>query len=69
MATLRSSGHSVRIADLYAAQFEPSLSRLELEQHRVPVEGKDADTVHDLAEYSADLTWCDALVLVYPTWC
>jgi putative NADPH-quinone reductase len=68
ISTLESSGHSVRVADLYGSGFDPALSRRELAQHGLPVESKDADSVAALADDVDALTWCDTLILVYPTW-
>jgi NAD(P)H dehydrogenase (quinone) len=59
---LRRGGAEVRINDLYADGFDPTFSALEREQHLCP--GADAS----LKRYVEDLTWCDTLVLVYPTW-
>jgi NAD(P)H dehydrogenase (quinone) len=63
MMGLRSAGHQVRLTDLYAEGFEPALSAWEHEHHLDPPEHKP-----DLARHFDDLRWCDALVLVYPTW-
>jgi putative NADPH-quinone reductase len=67
MAGLQQGGHSIRLSDLYADGFDPALSAVEranqLVDHREHPEVRPA-----LQGYIDDLTWCDTLVLVYPTW-
>lgn len=60
---LRAAGHEVRVTDLYADEFEPAFSAWERTNHLSPPETKPA-----IAAYAEKLRWCDALVLVYPTW-
>jgi len=60
---LRAAGHEVRVTDLYAQGFEPQLSAWERVHHLAPPDTKPA-----IAQHADDLRWCDALVLVYPTW-
>lgn len=67
VAGLRAAGHEVRLTDLYAEGFRPELSAWERVHHLDPPEAKLAE-VPDLARHADDLRWCDALVLVYPTW-
>lgn len=67
LAGLRAAGHEVRLTDLYAEGFRPELSAWERVHHLDAPEAK-YDEVPDLARHAADLAWCDALVLVYPTW-
>ena len=63
LARLRAAGAEMRVRDLYAEGFAPVLTRAEWQGYldspanRAPV----ADAV-------ADLTWCDTLIFVYPTW-
>ena len=57
------SMHDVRVTDLYAEGFCPELSAWERTHHLDPPETKPA-----IAEYAANLRWCDSLVFVYPTW-
>ncbi len=63
LAKLDSAGAEVRLTDLYARGFDPSLTAHELESYedtaanQAPVQG-DCD----------DLAWCDTLIFVYPTW-
>ena len=60
---LRAAGAEVRLHDLYAAGFDPVLSRPEhegyedVETNRTPVDRE-----------VTDLLWCDTLIFVYPTW-
>lgn len=63
LAGLHAAGHDVRVSDLYADGFVPELSAWERTNHLAPPETKP-----DIAEYAANLRWCEALVLVYPTW-
>ena len=62
LAGLQAAGHEVRLLDLYADGFVPELSKWEREHHLA-----SPDTKPDIARHAADLQWCDALVLVYPT--
>lgn len=63
LAGLQAAGHEVRLLDLYAEGFTPELSAWEREHHL-----DDPSEKPDIARHAADLQWCDALVLVYPTW-
>jgi putative NADPH-quinone reductase len=60
---LAAAAAEVRLRDLYAEGFDPTLSAREHEiyedeaQNRLAVEG-----------HCADLAWCDTLIFVYPTW-
>ena len=60
---LTGGGHEVRVADLYAESFDPTLSLREVLDHLHPATSNPA-----IAGYCADLTWCDTLVFIYPTW-
>jgi NAD(P)H dehydrogenase (quinone) len=60
---LEAAGHRVRTSDLYADGFEPvftSSAALDdlMPKHEYPL----------VAEYCANLRWCEALVFIYPTW-
>ena len=60
--TLRAEGNVVREHDLYAERFDPLFTAEDHERHLQP-------GVHpSLAGHADDLRWCEALVLVYPTW-
>jgi len=63
LAGLHAAGHDVRVTDLYAEGFTPELSAWERTHHLDPPSTKPAITT-----YADNLRWCDALVLVYPTW-
>jgi putative NADPH-quinone reductase len=63
VAGLDAAGHDVRLLDLYADRFVPELSAWERDHHL-----DSPDSKPQIAPYAADLQWCDALVLVYPTW-
>lgn len=63
LAGFAAAGHEVRVTDLYADDFNPLLSAFERANHLAPPETKP-----DILPYAELLQWCDALVLVYPTW-
>jgi NAD(P)H dehydrogenase (quinone) len=62
VATLERGGHVVHVVDLYADGFDPCLTADERAHHREP------GVSPTLQSYADDLRWCDALLLVYPTW-
>jgi putative NADPH-quinone reductase len=64
---LERGGHSVRMSDLYADGFEPALS-LDEKTNQLVDHREHPEVRPSLAGYIDSLTWCDTLVLVYPTW-
>jgi len=56
------AGHEVRVCDLYADGFDPTMTAEERRTHKEP------GVAPDLQRYADDLGWAEALVLVYPTW-
>jgi NAD(P)H dehydrogenase (quinone) len=52
----------VRVNDLYADGFDPVVSPAERRAHL------DDGVDPSIRSYADDLTWCDAVILVYPTW-
>ena len=64
---MSAKGHDVKVFDLYDDQFNPVLSAFERQNHAAPLEPK-LDKISDLVPYIDALKWCNALVLVYPTW-
>lgn len=64
---MMTQGHDVRVFDLYEDNFNPVLSAFERQNHAAPL-GPKLDKIVDLVPYIDSLKWCDALVLVYPTW-
>lgn len=64
---LERGGHSVRMSDLYADGFEPALS-LDEKTNQLVDHREHPEVRPSLAGYIDNLTWCDTLVLVYPTW-
>lgn len=60
---LNDAGHEVRMSDLYADDFEPTMNGQEWRDHPALTEIQA-----DIAEYCDNLRWCDALVFIYPTW-
>ena len=63
LAGFAAAGHEVRVSDLYADDFDPVLSAFERANHLAPPETKTA-----ILPYAHHLQWCEALVLIYPTW-
>ncbi len=59
---LATTGHDVRLTDLYADGFTPEMSADERRTHKIP------GVAAELQSYADDLAWAEALVLVYPTW-
>ncbi len=62
LTALDRSRSDVRVHDLYADGFVPELTADEHRSHLEP------GVSPDLVRYADDLTWCDTLILVYPTW-
>ena len=62
VAALDRSGHVVRVTDLYAEGFDPCFDEHDRRTHLEP------GAAAPMRRHADDLRWCDALVLVYPTW-
>jgi putative NADPH-quinone reductase len=62
LGALEHAGHVVRATDLYAEEFDPCFDEHDRRTHLEP------GTTPALQRHADDLRWCDALVLVYPTW-
>ena len=62
LTALDRAGHVVRVTDLYAGGFDPCFDEHDRRTHLEP------GTAPALQRHADDLRWCDALVLVYPTW-
>ena len=60
---LNNAKAEVRLIDLYAQNFDPILSAMELEGYEAC-----PDNVAPVAQHVDDLRWCDTLIFVYPTW-
>lgn len=60
-------GHDVHHHDLYAESFNPVFSAYERVNHVGNIDEK-LRHLPELVPHVEDLQWCDALVLVYPTW-
>jgi NAD(P)H dehydrogenase (quinone) len=67
LTDLVQSGHDVRHRDLYAEHFNPVFSAFERTNHNAPIAIK-TNVFPELVGHIEDLQWCEALVLVYPTW-
>lgn len=63
VGSARAAGHELRVFDLYGVGFDPVLSREAWRGHLDPPETKPG-----IALYGDALSWCDTLILVYPTW-
>lgn len=61
---IAAAGHELRVHDLYAENFDPVLSRAEWDRYLTDPEGLAAQH----PDHVADLRWCEALVVIYPTW-
>lgn len=61
------NGHEVRHHNLYEERFNPVFTSYERLNHVGNVDVK-LQQLPELAPYVESLRWCDALVLVYPTW-
>lgn len=59
---LEQAGHTVRIKDLYAEQFDPVLKAEDLEQLQQGTVPDKIKREHD------DLLWAEGLVFIYPLW-
>lgn len=59
---LQAAGNQVRVSDLYADHFQPTMSLHERRTHLAP------EHPADIAVYCENLQWCDALLFIYPTW-
>ncbi len=64
---LASLNHVVRQHDLYAEGFNPVMSAFERKNHSTALAPK-LDFIPELRPYVENLLWCEAVVLVYPTW-
>ncbi len=60
---LTKAGHDIRVADLYADGFDPTMSLQEVQRHLDPPKRRPA-----VDGYCGNLEWCDTLVFIYPTW-
>jgi NAD(P)H dehydrogenase (quinone) len=63
LTALKTAGHEVRLADLYAEGFEPVMSAAERRNYHTEVANE-----HPVADHLENLRWAEALVFVYPTW-
>lgn len=63
LSKLENAGAEVRLTDLYARDFTPTLSASEHEGYLTC-----PDNCQQVEVDVADLRWCDTLIFVYPTW-
>lgn len=60
---LNAAGAEIRLRDLYAEGFQPTLSATEHESYEIC-----PDNCAPVRSHVDDLQWCDTLIFVYPTW-
>ena len=60
-------GHEVRLNDLYEENFVPVMSDYERKNHSTAL-GPKLKLFPELTPYVENIKWCEALILVYPTW-
>lgn len=64
---MKANGHDVRVHDLWQENFDPVFTLFERKNHVSDPEVK-LKQFPELRQHVVDLQWCEALVLVYPTW-
>jgi NAD(P)H dehydrogenase (quinone) len=64
LETLQSSGHEVRLIDLYQEGFDPVLSALERERYL----SDTSANVRGVQAHVDALRWAEGMIFVYPTW-
>jgi NAD(P)H dehydrogenase (quinone) len=64
LAALAESGHEHRTHDLYAEGFQPVMTPEEWQTYMTTTEPLLTRT----AKHAEDLRWCEALIVIYPTW-
>lgn len=57
------AGAAIRLHDIYAAAFQPCLTKSEWQNYL-----NCPDNRAPVAQAASDLEWCDTLIFVYPTW-
>jgi putative NADPH-quinone reductase len=67
LAELKNAGHEIRHHDLWTENFSPVFTPYERLNHVGDVAEKLV-ALPELRQHIEDLQWCEALVLVYPTW-
>jgi NAD(P)H dehydrogenase (quinone) len=63
VTALQAAGHEVKVLDLHGVGFDPVMSAEERRGYHTP----GANEV-PVAERLGELTWCEGLLFVYPTW-
>jgi NAD(P)H dehydrogenase (quinone) len=63
VASLKRSGHEVRLLDLYESGFDPIMRADERRVYNDPVVNE-----RPVADQLVHIKWCEILVFVYPTW-
>ena len=67
LAELKNAAHEIRHHDLWTENFSPVFTPYERLNHVGDVAEKLV-ALPELRQHIEDLQWCEALVLVYPTW-
>lgn len=65
VGSLEIAGHAVRVVDLYGEEFEPRMTTAE----RMAYQTNEPIVSDDVACHVEYVSWAEALVFVYPTWC
>jgi NAD(P)H dehydrogenase (quinone) len=60
---LKSAGHECLVRDLYADRFDPVLTPREWANYE-----KAGARDLSLKSYTSDLSWCEGILLIFPTW-
>jgi len=63
--SLEDQGHTVQVKDLYGLEFQPVLSRADLDNMMDPHRSAIAQ---DIQKEQSDLAWARRLVFIYPVW-
>jgi NAD(P)H dehydrogenase (quinone) len=63
--SLEDRGHTVRVKDLYGLEFQPALSRADLDHMMNPDRSAIAQ---DIEKEQSDLAWARKLVFIYAVW-
>lgn len=64
VVALEKAGHELRCHDLYREDFQPVMT----EEERRAYETTTEPLLTRNAAHIADLRWCEALIVIYPTW-
>jgi len=63
-AALEEHNHWVKVRDLYALEFDPVLSKEELNRYN----SQEGEIPPDVKAEQEEILWADQLIFIYPTW-